>query len=122
MVLNSQFSNRFALSFLVLFSFKIYFFSFFPGGMHSQFLTNMFNQSRWKAKAGGYCELMCLHMVHLGLSSRADSRLRSGLHKIKFCCPKRADEMSLLGDAGLLPWLGEEIVFSRDYLLSHYSP
>lgn len=90
--------------------------------MHSQFLTNMFNQSRWKAKAGGYCELMCLHMIHLGLSSRADSRLRSGLHKIEFCCPKRADEMSLLGDAGLLPWLGEEIVFSGDYRLSHYSP
>ena len=73
--------------------------------MHSQFVTNMFNQSRWKAKAGGCCELMCLCMVHLGLSSRAGSRLRSGLHKIEFWCPKEADEISLPGEAGLLPWL-----------------
>lgn len=73
--------------------------------MHSQFVTNTFNQSRWKAKAGCCCELMCLHMAHLGLSSRAGSRLHSGLYKTEFCCPEEADEMRLPGEAGLLPWL-----------------
>lgn len=56
--------------------------------MHSQFVTNMFNQSRWKAKAGDCCEPMCLHMVHLGLSFRTGSRLRSSLCKTEFFSPK----------------------------------
>lgn len=49
-------------------------------------------------------------MVHLGLSSRAGSRLRSGLRKIEFYYPKEADEMNLLGEAGLLPWVGRRVL------------
>lgn len=100
------------------------FFFFFPGGTCSQFVTNMFNQSRWKVKAAGCCELLFLHMVHLGSSSRAGSRLRGRLHKIEFCCPKEADEVSLPGEAGvisLLPWLGRRFVSVGDLLVPQHS-
>lgn len=90
-------------------------FSFFhPGGMHSQFVANMFNQSRWKAKAGGCCELMFLLMAHVRSPSRDGSRLHSGLHKIEFCCLIKADETSLLREAGLmsmLPWVRRSCLF-----------
>jgi len=57
--------------------------------MHSQFVRNMFNQRRWKAKSGGCCELMCLHMVHLGLSPELAPGFAVVYTKLDFAAQRR---------------------------------